>query len=90
MANTELISDVLAALRIEGGRLLLKARDGGPLAEAEEKRLGEILATVDGLHFTAKALLSEDDHQQFLYRSGCSMEEVEESLARLNQNLKPI
>lgn len=88
MADTKQISDALAALRVEAGLILLKAHRGQTLLPGEQSRLTQIVATLDGLHYAAHALLDEDDWKQFLYRSGCPEAEALESTTKVISDLK--
>lgn len=49
--------------------------------------INNIIGLLDGLYYTAKLLLSADDFQQFVYRSGISAELIQEGIERAEKTI---
>lgn len=91
MPGTLQLSNDMHKLGLKFGATLLKMK--GRFAEGMKENSAEaeqltretiaLHATMQGIHFTAKACLDEDEFNQFLYRTGIPLEEAEEALKRV-------
>lgn len=93
--NTEKLASDANALGVLFGSKLIRAQQlceagtDGSIKELSQLA-GEINAingTLNGLYYTAKQLLSEDDFSQFVYRSGISADLVQEGIDRAESTI---
>ena len=83
------------ALAVKFGALLIQSEklcnEGAAWDGPELTRLaGEIRylnGLLDGIYFTAKAALNEDDFTQFVYRSGIQRALIEEGIGRAKEEI---
>lgn len=97
MTTTEEISTAAYRLGQEFGKRLVETKDrlasGLPFdsAEGHERRAGirAVKSMYDGLLFTARLFLEEDDWSQFLYRTGIPPAEAEAAIQNVRKITNP-